>query len=189
MINTKEKIITYNNLLINFNKNKTKDSDNFLFCVIETFRLNISDFEINNSKYLNKKPKSNTYKLYRANRNKHLKNYLYKNPLVKFKNNIRSLIGNSFKRGTNKFNKVNKTEQILGCSFEDFRIYIEVKFQKGMTFENHGLWHLDHIIPLKTAKTQEDVIRLNHYTNFQPLWAKDNLSKSAKIIEQQLILL
>jgi hypothetical protein len=52
-----------------------------------------------------------------------------------------------------------------------------------MTLENYGEWHLDHIIPLATATTREDVVRLNHYTNFQPLWAKDNLSKGAKIIK------
>jgi hypothetical protein len=58
-----------------------------------------------------------------------------------------------------------------------------------MSLDNHGKWHLDHIIPLATATTEEDVIRLNHYTNFQPLWADDNLKKSNKIIEQQLQLL
>jgi len=58
-----------------------------------------------------------------------------------------------------------------------------------MTLDNQGKWHLDHIIPLATTKTEKDVIRLNHYTNFQPLWAKDNLSKGYKIIEKQLVLL
>ena len=49
-----------------------------------------------------------------------------------------------------------------------------------MTFENHGEWHLDHIKPISLAKSEEEIIELNHYTNFQPLWAKDNLSKSNK---------
>ena len=51
-----------------------------------------------------------------------------------------------------------------------------------MTLENHGEWHLDHIIPLAIAKTEEEIIKLNHYTNFQPLWAIDNLKKGAKIL-------
>ena len=51
-----------------------------------------------------------------------------------------------------------------------------------MTLENHGEWHIDHIIPLATANTYEEVIKLNHYTNLQPLWAKDNLSKGSKIL-------
>jgi hypothetical protein len=58
-----------------------------------------------------------------------------------------------------------------------------------MTLENHGEWHLDHIIPLASATTEEEIIKLNHYTNFQPLWAEENLSKGDRIIEQQLKLI
>jgi len=46
-----------------------------------------------------------------------------------------------------------------------------------MNWHNKGKWHIDHIIPLKAAKTEFEVIALNHYTNLQPLWAKDNLTK------------
>ena len=59
---------------------------------------------------------------------------------------------------------------------------IETKFKKGMSFENHGEWHLDHIYPISLAKSEEEVIKLNHYTNFQPLWSEDNLRKSNKIV-------
>jgi len=48
----------------------------------------------------------------------------------------------------------------------------------------HG-WHIDHIIPLSTAKTEQDIIKLCHYTNHQPLWAKDNLSKGNKTLDTQ----
>jgi hypothetical protein len=109
--------------------------------------------------------------------------------LFYFSSNVRTLINSSFKRGKNNFRKNSKTETILGCKIEDFRKYIQSKFKKGMTLENQGEWHLDHIIPLATAKTEEDIIRLNHYTNFQPMWATENLSKSDKIIETQLFLL
>jgi hypothetical protein len=51
-----------------------------------------------------------------------------------------------------------------------------------MTWENQGQWHLDHIYPISLAKNEQEVIKLNHYTNFQPLWAKDNLTKHNKII-------
>ncbi len=51
-----------------------------------------------------------------------------------------------------------------------------------MTLSNHGKWHLDHIIPISYAKSKEEVYILNHYTNFQPLWAIDNLSKGNKYI-------
>lgn len=77
------------------------------------------------------------------------------------------------------------TEKILGCSIEQFRIYISSKFVDGMTLKNHGngkgKWHLDHIIPISSATTEEEVIKLNHYTNFQPLWQIDNLRKSNKL--------
>ena len=50
-----------------------------------------------------------------------------------------------------------------------------------MTIENHGTWEIDHIIPLKTAKTKNDIIRLNHYTNLQPLWMEENRRKAGNI--------
>jgi hypothetical protein len=99
----------------------------------------------------------------------------------KFKCNVRSLIRNSFKRGINKYNKTTKTENILGCTIDEFRNYIYLQFKTGMSFENHGEWHLDHKVPIASAKTQEEVIKLNHYTNFQPLWAEDNLRKGSKV--------
>jgi hypothetical protein len=96
----------------------------------------------------------------------------------------RSLISQSFKRACKgREYKIDHTVELLQCSLEFFIQYIQDKFTEGMTLENYGEWHLDHIIPLATATTREDVVRLNHYTNFQPLWAKDNLSKGAKIIK------
>ena len=59
--------------------------------------------------------------------------------------------------------------------------HLESKFTEEMSFDNYGKWHIDHIIPISSAKTEEDIIRLNHYTNFQPLWAVDNLRKSNKV--------
>ena len=87
----------------------------------------------------------------------------------------------------------------LGCSWEYFVSHLESQFYdrlestawyattgEKMTFDNYGFygWHLDHIIPLDTSKTEEDVKRLSHYTNFQPLWAEDNLAKSNKILDK-----
>jgi hypothetical protein len=138
--------------------------------------------------YLNNKEKINKYnKEYRLNnkvkRNEFLKNRRQNDNLFKFSSYTRSLINNSFKRNNNKFKKNPKTEIILGCTIEEFRSYIEMKFDKKMTFENYGKWHLDHIIPISIAKTEEEIIKLNHYTNFQPLWAIDNLKKGNKIID------
>ena len=53
---------------------------------------------------------------------------------------------------------------------EEFKIYLENKFTDKMCWENYGVvWDIDHIVPLSTAITEEDVLRLNHYTNLQPL--------------------
>ena len=49
-----------------------------------------------------------------------------------------------------------------------------------MTWENYGQWHLDHVKPLYLSENEEDLIKLNHYTNLQPLWAEDNLKKNRK---------
>jgi hypothetical protein len=114
--------------------------------------------------------------------NKYLKQKRQTDSIFKFKSNVRSLISSSFKRGTNQFSKTAKTEIILGCTIEEFRTYIESKFKIGMSFENHGEWHLDHIYPISLAKSEEEVIKLNHYTNFQPLWAEDNIKKSNQIV-------
>lgn len=70
---------------------------------------------------------------------------------------------------------------ILGETYDNVRVHIEKQFEDGMDWSNHGEWHIDHIIPLASAKTEEEVIKLNHYTNLQPLWAKDNKMKGAKI--------
>ena len=95
--------------------------------------------------------------------------------------NIRSLIRASLKnRGFRK--NGTKTVQILGMSLEDFCDYFESKFTSGMNWEEvmKGNIHIDHIIPISSAKTKADVIRLCHYTNLQPLWAIDNRRKGAR---------
>lgn len=80
--------------------------------------------------------------------------------------------------------KTSTTKEIIGCSGEQLKVYIESKFQDGMSWENRSQWHIDHIVPLASAKSLDEVIKLCHYTNLQPLWAKDNLSKGCKIQQQ-----
>ena len=68
-------------------------------------------------------------------------------------------------------------QQQDGCSFEELKTHLEIQFKEGMCWENHGKWHIDHKIPLSWAKTEEELKQLCKYTNLQPLWAEDNLSK------------
>ena len=77
--------------------------------------------------------------------------------------------------------KSKRTYDIVGLDKLEFKSYVESKFTEGMTWENYGKWHLDHIIPLCQAKDNNDALLLNHYTNLQPLWAEDNLRKNRKI--------
>jgi len=78
--------------------------------------------------------------------------------------------------------KRNKTFDIVGCSPEFLKKHLENQFIDGMSWDNRSEWHIDHIIPLSSAKTEDELYKLCHYTNLQPLWAEDNLKKSNKII-------
>jgi hypothetical protein len=99
--------------------------------------------------------------------------------LFKVTYNTRRLIRGCFR---NKgYTKKSKTYQILGCTYKEFKEHLERQFTKGMTWENYGEWHLDHIYPVSLAENEEELVKLNHYTNFQPLWAEENLKKSNKI--------
>ena len=60
--------------------------------------------------------------------------------------------------------------------------YLENLFTENMNWSNYGEWHIDHIMPLSPANTEEEIYNLCHYTNLQPLWGEDNLKKSNKII-------
>ena len=68
---------------------------------------------------------------------------------------------------------------ILGTSYENAKLHIEFLFESGMTWENHGEWHIDHIIPLAAAEKDFELSKkLGHYLNLQPLWNSDNLIKN-----------
>ena len=80
-------------------------------------------------------------------------------------------------------NKKASTMEILGCTAEDFKNYLENKFREGMIWENYGTWHIDHINPCYSFNLtkDEEQKRCFHYTNLQPLWARENLIKGKKI--------
>lgn len=109
----------------------------------------------------------------------YVKNKRKNNPLFALSGRIRARLNESLRK--NGYTKRSKTHEILGCSWGFLKGYIERQFQKGMTWENRSEWHIDHIMPLASAKTEQDVVELNHYTNLRPLWAHENLAKSAKV--------
>ena len=79
--------------------------------------------------------------------------------------------------------KSKRTFEIVGCTPEFLKEYLEKQFKDGMSWENRHLFHIDHIIPLSSAKTEKEIYKLCHYTNLQPLWVDENLKKSNKIVE------
>jgi hypothetical protein len=112
----------------------------------------------------------------------YVRNKRSSDPIYKIRCNISTLIQNGIRnRG---FSKKTKTSKILGCDYDFFKKYIESKFKEGMTWESRSEWSLDHIIPISLAKTEEELIKLNHYTNFQPLWKIENIKKGNKLPTQ-----
>ena len=80
--------------------------------------------------------------------------------------------------------KVGSHIEYLGCSVEEVKKHLQAKFQPGMTWENYGEWHIDHIYPLSKFNLS-DINQLRvacNYSNLQPLWAADNLKKSNKVL-------
>ena len=118
---------------------------------------------------LNNKKKINSY----------YRNKLKTDPIYKFIKNQRQRMWSALKG----IGKCKSTLILLGCSIEECWKHLEQKFKPGMTRDNYGLWHVDHIIPcisfdLKDPEQQKFCF---HYTNLQPLWAIDNIKKGAKL--------
>jgi hypothetical protein len=131
--------------------------------------------------YLEKNPYlyKNWLEKNKEHRHNYIKNY-NSNPKIKVKNSLRTRINELM----NKKYDNPRTFDLVGCDFEFLLSYIEEKFVGGMNWDNYGYygWHIDHIIPLSSAKNEEEIRKLYHYTNLQPLWFKDNLKKSNNLL-------
>lgn len=108
------------------------------------------------------------------------KNKMSTDPFFAFKKKLRNNIRKAIL--SRNYSKNSNAAKILGASWNEIYSYFESKFQPGMTWENHGEWHIDHVIPLASAKSQEELLKLNHYTNLQPLWGNENLLKGDKLL-------
>ena len=104
-------------------------------------------------------------------------------PLYRLKKNVRNLI--RLKIVSNGYTKKSKCTEILGCSFDEFKLHIESQFEPWMSWDNYGnpkdgifesnkTWDVDHIIPISSAVTEEDVLNLNKFNNLQPLCSYAN---------------
>ena len=82
-----------------------------------------------------------------------------------------------------KSQKFDSTMKLTGISLDELKKHIESKFQDGMSWDNYGVWHVDHIIPcaqFDLSDPEQQKICF-HYTNLQPMWAKDNMRKGARL--------
>ena len=127
----------------------------------------------------NKEEKAEYQKIYyqenKEKVNEYRVNYFNSHPIRKLRSRLRSRTNSFFKyKG---YKKKTSTEKILGANWKTVESFMEAKFVDGMNWDNIGEWHIDHIIPLSYAETEKETIKLCHYTNLQPLWAFDNLSK------------
>ena len=111
--------------------------------------------------------------------NKYVRERKANNPVVRMISGLRTGLWQAM----NGRRKPKKTMELLGCSQEYLRDHLSAQFTEGMTLENYGEWHIDHIIPVASFDHDdpEQVAICWHYTNFQPLWAEDNLKKSDKL--------
>ena len=78
--------------------------------------------------------------------------------------------------------KGGRSFDMLGYSPSQLARHIERQFTRGMGWHNADRWDIDHIIPISTAKTLEDVIALNQLTNLRPMWREENNAKRAKVL-------
>ena len=136
--------------------------------------------EKRNLQILNSRKKSpEKYREYQRNYEKERK----ENDLnYKLKKSLRSNINSAliYRVAGKKYESM----ELLGCSIENFKTHLELKFKTGMTFKNHGKWHIDHIVPCSlfdlTDPYQQKLCF--NYTNLQPLWACENMKKGAKLL-------
>ena len=120
-------------------------------------------------------------------KSKYMSNYRRTNLKYRLALQMRSRI-NQF-LDIKKITKKNKTFEYVGCTPSELKSHLEKQFYNNpetnetMTWMNWALdgWHIDHKVPLDQAKNEEDAKRLCHYTNLQPMWAKENLKKGSKI--------
>lgn len=116
-----------------------------------------------------------------------------KKKIRKYKNkyrteNIQARLADIFRGRYKKAIKYKSTSSklnFLGCTVEEWKVYLSQKFQPGMTWDNYGhkTWHIDHIVPISSFDlTKEDeIFKAFNYTNTQPMWAVDNLTKGNKM--------
>jgi len=166
----------YNNKIINLERKRKKQKE-YYWNNHEKELKRITEKHKKNSEKEKEYRKKNKVKI-----NERIKKQYVENEIFRLRTNIKNRIKLFLK--SKQITKKNTTFEIVGCNPKELKEHIEKQFKIGMSWENYGYygWHIDHIIPLSSAKTEEDVYRLSHYSNLQPLWCEENYKKGNKIL-------
>lgn len=197
-VKNKEKIANFNKTYRDKNK-EILNEKNRLYNIEnkEKHIENTEKFKKENPEYMNQYREENKNKIKETRKNyiennkdkinkkaqEYIKNRKKIDPLFKLSQSIRQNIRRNLK--ANSYSKKSKTQDILGCSFEKFKLHLESKFESWMTWDNYGspkdgiylpnkTWDIDHIIPISSSTTEEELIKLNHFSNLQPLCSYTN---------------
>lgn len=157
----------------------SKNKDGYKFTCKECCKLQDKKYYSDNSEIILTKQKvyrKSNRKVYRENEKKKR----YSDPIFRLKKNLRTRLSEYVK--LMNISKKQSTFAIIGLTPENLRNYLQESFVEGMNWENYGMWHVDHIIPLSSAKSETELYELCHYTNLQPLWAVDNMKKRDKVM-------
>ena len=176
--NNKEKVRAIRARWRKKNKKKIKESSKIY---LEKNKERIKQYRIDNYEKISKAAKKKrSTREYKDRQNRYFKNRLKKDINFKIGHTLRKQLNK--KLSSQKVYKKNKALELLGININDFKAYIVKKFKPGMTWKNHGKWHIDHIKPVSKfdLTNQEEQKKCFHYTNLQPLWAKENIVKSDK---------
>ncbi len=117
----------------------------------------------------------------REKRNGQLRDRYYSDILFRVEITLRNRLKSAIIRRLQKPHDSPPTERLIGCTLDQFIVWIEQHFTEGMTWSNYGKWHIDHARPCCSFDLTDPTQQLEcfHYTNLQPLWAIDNCQKSS----------
>jgi uncharacterized membrane protein YheB (UPF0754 family) len=133
-----------------------------------------------------KKEINTNHKNYRENHRKEMSKYIVNRLKTDINFKLAHNLRNRLRKALHRNQKSGSAVGDLGCSISALKTYLESKFQEGMAWENWSKtgWHIDHIIPLDSFNLQnrEEFLKACHYTNLQPLWAEENITKGNNLL-------
>jgi hypothetical protein len=170
-----------------YEKNKEKINEKkkeYMKEYCEKNKEKIKEYYEKNKEKLKEYYEKNKEKINEKNRKKRREYYnkrYQEDPDYKLTQNLRKRARDALK-GTDKSKR---TMELIGCTIDELKLHLEKQFTTGMSWDTYCYkgWHIDHIIPCASFDLTDPVQQKKcfHYTNLQPLWWDDNISKGAKV--------